>query len=278
MELTENLRKKLNNFISFLKGKKVIVAFSGGIDSSLLAFLSKKHTKETLLMTERSILYPDEEIEEAIKFARKFDISHKIIQGTPLNNEKFTQNPQNRCFICKKDIFSKFLAIKDEKDYDIIIDGSNYDDLNDYRPGLQALNELNIISPYIKFQIDKQEIRKISQYFNLGIESKPSNACFASRIPYNQIITEQKLNMINQGEEFLKKVFDLTQVRVRLHDNKIARIELLKDDFPKILNQSNLEIITKKFKELSFCYITVDIEGFRSGSMNEDLALNKINK
>ncbi len=278
MELTENLRKKLNNLISFLKGKKVIVAFSGGIDSSLLAFLSKKHTKETLLMTERSILYPDEEIEEAIKFARKFDISHKIIQGTPLNNEKFTQNPQNRCFICKKDIFSKFLAIKDEKDYDIIIDGSNYDDLNDYRPGLQALNELNIISPYIKFQIDKQEIRKISQYFNLGIESKPSNACFASRIPYNQIITEQKLNMINQGEEFLKKVFDLTHVRVRLHDNKIARIELLKDDFPKILTQSNLEIITKKFKELGFCYITVDIEGFRSGSMNEDLALNKVNK
>jgi len=278
MELREKLRNKLDNLISFLKGKKVIVAFSGGIDSSLLAFLSKKHTKETLLITERSILYPDEEIEEAIKFARKFDISHKIIQGTPLNNENFTQNPQNRCFICKKDIFSKFLAIKDEKDYDIIIDGSNYDDLNDYRPGLQALNELNIISPYIKFQIDKQEIRKISQYFNLGIESKPSNACFASRIPYNQIITEQKLNMINQGEEFLKKVFDLTQVRVRLHDNKIARIELLKDDFPKILTQSNLEIITKKFKELGFCYITVDIEGFRSGSMNEDLALNKINK
>lgn len=278
MELREKLRNKLDNLISFLKGKKVIVAFSGGIDSSLLAFLSKKHAKETLLITERSILYPDEEIEEAIKFARKFDISHKIIQGTPLNNEKFTQNPQNRCFICKKDIFSKFLTIKDEKDYDIIIDGSNYDDLNDYRPGLQALNELNIISPYINFQIDKQEIRKISQYFNLGIESKPSNACFASRIPYNQIITEQKLNMINQGEEFLKKVFDLTQVRVRLHDNKIARIELLKDDFPKILTQSNLEIITKKFKELGFCYITVDIEGFRSGSMNEDLALNKINK
>ena len=278
MELREKLRNKLDNLISFLKGKKVIVAFSGGIDSSLLAFLSKKHAKEPLLITERSILYPDEEIEEAIKFARKFDISHKIIQGTPLNNEKFTQNPQNRCFICKKDIFSKFLAIKDEKDYDIIIDGSNYDDLNDYRPGLQALNELNIISPYIKFQIDKQEIRKISQYFNLGIESKPSNACFASRIPYNQIITEQKLNMINQGEEFLKKEFDLTQVRVRLHDNKIARIELLKDDFPKILTQSNQEIITKKFKELGFCYITIDIEGFRSGSMNEGLTLNKINE
>ncbi|MFX0044187.1 MAG: ATP-dependent sacrificial sulfur transferase LarE [Candidatus Hodarchaeota archaeon] len=278
MELIEKLRNKLDNLISSLKGKKVIVAFSGGIDSSLLAFLSNKHAKETLLITERSVLHPDEEIEDAIKFAQKFDISHKLIQGTPLNNEKFTQNPQNRCYICKKNIFSKLIAIKDEKDYDVIIDGSNYDDLNDYRPGLQALNELNIISPYIKFQINKQEIRKISQYFNLGIESKPSNACFASRIPYNQIITEQKLNMINEGEEFLKKTFGLTQVRVRLHDNMIARIELLKDDIPKLLIQGNLEMITKKFKELRFYYITVDLEGFRSGSMNENLILNKINE
>jgi len=275
MDLTKNLNDKLENLVSFLKSKKVIVAFSGGVDSSLLAYLSNKYAKKALLVTEKSILYPDDEIRLTSEFAKKHDINHLIIERNPLIDEKFRVNPKNRCYICKTGLYEDIIKIKEEQNFDIILDGSNLDDLLDYRPGMQALKELNIATPYIDFMINKQEIREICKYFNLEVQSKPSMACFSSRIPYDQDINEEKLNMIREAENFLRKTYNLNQLRVRLHEGKLARIELMPKDIMKVMNDNSIEKIKRKLKQLGFCYITVDLEGFRSGSLNEVLDLNE---
>ena len=274
MELSKDLNTKLEHLISSLKGKKVIVAFSGGVDSSLLGYLSKKYAKDALLITERSILYPEDEIEEASQFAKKYGINHIIIERDPLENEEFQCNPSNRCYICKTGLYNEILEIKNSKNYNIILDGSNIDDLLDYRPGMQALEELKISTPYIEFNINKNEIREISKFYELDVQSKPSMACFSSRIPYGQIINEKKLYMIRESEKFLKNKFKLDQLRVRIHEETLARIEFMPEDLSKILTVDNFELIKRKLKEIGFTYITIDLEGFRSGSMNEILDLN----
>ena len=198
-----------------------------------------------------------------------------IIERNPLNDEKFKLNPINRCYICKKGLYSEIIKIKDNQQFDIILDGSNLDDLNDYRPGMQALEELGIFTPYIEFKINKQEIREICKFYGLDVQSKPSMACFSSRIPYNQVINERKLNLIRKGEKFLKETFNLKQLRVRLHDENLARIEFLKSDLSRVLTKENLELIKDKFNEIGFCYTTIDVDGFRSGSINEVLSLKE---
>ena len=277
MDLSKNLRGKLEKLTSFLMNKKVITAFSGGVDSSLLAFLSNKYAKKALLVTEKSILYPDDEIKLTSEFAKKYRITHLIIERNPLKDEKFKANPKNRCYICKTGLYEDIIKIKKERNFDIILDGSNIDDLSDYRPGMLALKELNITTPYIDFKINKQEIREICKYFNLEVQSKPSMACFSSRIPYDQDINEEKLDMIREAEKFLKNTYNLNQLRVRLHDGKLARIELMPEDIIKVMSDKNLDQIKIKFKELGFCYITIDLEGFRSGSLNEVLTFDEEN-
>ena len=275
MELSNSLEKKLDNIISFLRGKKVLVAFSGGVDSSLLAFLSSKYAKETLLITEKSILYPDDEIEEASQFAMKHDIQHVIITRDPLKNIDFQCNPSNRCYLCKTGLYNDILGIKSSRNFDVVLDGSNMDDLSDFRPGMQALKELEISTPYIDNNIIKEEIREISKFYDLDVQAKPSMACFSSRIPYGQVINEEKLIMIREAERFLKNTFNVKQLRVRLHENNLGRIEFLPADLPKVLTRENMITINHKLQKLGFTYVTVDIEGFRSGSMNEALNLDK---
>jgi uncharacterized protein len=274
MELSKKLESKLNNIISFLRDKKVIVAFSGGVDSSLLAYLSKRFAKEALLITEKSILYPDEEIEEASQFAKNYEIPHMIITRDPLEDKDFQCNPSNRCYLCKTGLYNDITKIKRSRNFDIILDGSNIDDLSDYRPGMQALKDLQISTPYIEFNINKDEIRELSKFYDLSVQSKPSMACFSSRIPYGQIINEEKLIKIREAEKFLKNTFGLKQLRVRLHENNMGRIEFLLSDLPRILTKKNMETIKNRLKDLGFTYITVDLEGFRSGSMNEALNLD----
>ena len=275
MDLSKNLRSKLEELTSFLRNKKDMSNFAGGVDSSLLAFLSNKYAKKALLITEKSILYPDDEIRLTSEFATKHNITHLIIERNPLMDEKFKANPKNRCYICITGLYEDIIKIKEERNFDIILDGSNIDDLSDYRPGMQALKELNITTPYIDFKINKQEIREICKYFHLEVQSKPSMACFSSRIPYDQDINEEKLDMIREAEKFLRNTYNLNQLRVRLHEGKLARIELMPENILKVMTNENIEKITTKFKQLGFCYITIDLEGFRSGSLNEVLTFKE---
>lgn len=270
MIISDNLNHRLEKLIAILNNKSVIVAFSGGIDSSLLAYLAKKHAQKVLLITLNSALYSEEEINEAISFAQRYGINHEVIEADPLKNQFFTKNPPNRCYICKKELFSKIQQLKETRNYDLIVEGSNMDDLGDYRPGLKALKELKITSPFLDAKITKNEIKELSLFFNLETESKPSSACFASRVPYNQVISREKLNMVKKAEKFLKEQYGLKQLRVRIHEGSLARIEALKDEIFKILNE-NFEKIVSYFKELGFVYVTIDLEGFRSGSLNEIL-------
>lgn len=271
MELSKDLKSKLEKLTFFMKEKKVIVAFSGGVDSSLLAYLSKKNAKETLLITENSILYPKNEINTAKKFAQKYKINLQILNRKPLESEKFRKNPVSRCYLCKKGLYEDIKQVKNSKGFDIIVDGTNIEDCSDFRPGIKALKELSISTPYIDYKIKKQEIRDLCNFFNLDVYSKPSMACFSSRIPYNQPITREKLWRIQKSEEFLKKEFNLKQLRVRHYENRLVRIEFLVEDIPKLINQKNMSLIKNALKNFGFCYITIDIEGFRSGSMNEIL-------
>lgn len=271
--LSEKLKQKLDKLIDFLTDKKIIVAFSGGVDSSLLAYLSSKYGKETLLVTEKSILYPEEEIKETKEFSKKHDIEHMIIERNPLKDSHFTRNPKDRCYVCKLGLYEDIKKIFNKKKFDIIVDGSNSDDLKDYRPGMRALKELDISTPYVKFDTSKSDIREICAHFELEVQSKPSMACFSSRIPYNEGIDKEKLERIRKAEKFLRNQYQLSQLRVRHHKDKLARIEMLPEELNKVMNKKDLKLITKELKQIGFNYITLDLEGFRSGSMNEVLDL-----
>jgi len=260
----EQLRNNLK------KMKKVAVAFSGGLDSTFLAKIANETLNaEAIAITINSSVFPDWEIEESKKIASEIGIKQIVVDFDQNEIKGFSNNTKDRCYICKKELFSVIIAIAKKNNYNIILDGSTLDDKFDYRPGVKALKELQIISPLKDLNFTKKEIRDLSKKIGLSTWNKSSFACLASRFPYGTTITKEELEKIEKAEDFIRK-FGLKQFRVRHHD-EIARIEVLKDDFNLILENS--EKIISYFKELGFNYITLDIEGYRSGSLNEVLDL-----
>ena len=276
----------INNFQNLLNdlsqmGKHgICLAFSGGIDSSLLLYLCKD--LNITAVTFKSVFQTDEEIQETIDFCRNYDIKHKIIEFYPLENEILCNNPQDRCYHCKKLFFSKLKDFAKENNpvsqltagslppsgcsnnSKYIIDGTNYDDTQTYRPGLKAIKELDIISPYIKHKITKKQIREYAKELGLKIFNKPSTPCIATRFPYNTKLTEENILKVKKGENILKK-FGFISCRLRYHDNT-ARIEIEKTEFQNFMNKH--EDIISELKKIGFNYITLDLEGLRSGSMD----------
>ena len=244
----------------------VVVALSGGTDSCFLLKVAKDELKENVLaITIDSPFFLKKDIDEAKRFVKKHEINHKIIPIQTEDINTFLKNKSDRCYHCKRELFKKIKEIANEKEISIVIEGSNRDDTDDYRPGLIALKELGIISPLKEVGLTKNEIRFLSKKLGIKTWDKPSSACLASRIPYNSKITISKLRTIEQAENFIHYL-GIKQCRVR-HHNTIARIEVLKKDSDIILK--NAKDISKKFKSLGFKFITLDINGYRTGSLNE---------
>jgi len=251
----------------------VLVAFSGGVDSTLLLKVAKDVLgNEVLAVTASSAVYPSEEMEQAKTLAQNLKARHEIIETRELANPKFVSNPKDRCYWCKKELFAEFTSIAKENDLNYVVDGSNLDDLDDFRPGMKAARELGVRSPLQEAMLTKADIRAMSKRMGLPTWSKPSLACLASRLPYGTRITNDKLVRIDRAERFLKDL-KFTHVRVRHHDT-IARIEVSKKDIPRLLPDKPRSQIVSYFKTLGYSYVTVDLEGYRTGSLNEVLMEN----
>jgi uncharacterized protein len=211
-------------------------------------------------------MIPDWEIKEARKIARRLRVRYMIVKMDPLGNPALKGNPRDRCYICKKNIFIKFLNLAQEQGLRYVADGTNYDDLRGYRPGLRALKELGIRSPLAETELTKDEIRIYSKEMDLPTWDAPALACLATRIPYDEEITEAKLKMIDQSEDFIRSL-GFRQLRVRYH-YPIARIELDAKDIPAILEPDIRSKVVNRLKAIGFDHVVVDLEGYRSGSMD----------
>lgn len=245
-----------------------VVAFSGGVDSSLLLFEAHQALGDKVVaVTARSATYPEREYVHAVDFARKLGVRHETIISEELDIEGFSDNPRNRCYLCKKELFQKIWVIAQQYGFNNVLEGSNFDDLSDYRPGLKAVSELGIISPLRDAGLTKDNIRQLSKLAGLDTWNKPSFACLSSRFPYGHRISPEKLIMVDKAEQFLIDS-GFSQVRVR-HHGDTARIELIPGEMPKILEQSFSEKVYDYFRQLGFTYVSLDLKGYRTGSMNE---------
>jgi uncharacterized protein len=248
--------------------KSCAIAYSGGVDSTFLITIAYQELGDhALAVTATSSTYPIKELKGAEQYAKTLGIPHVVILSEELDIGGFAHNPPDRCYYCKKELFQKIQQIAKEHHLAYVLDGSNADDTRDYRPGAKARDELGVRSPLQEVGLNKQEIRGLSKSLHLSTAEKPALACLASRFPYGTAITSDRLKQVGAAEEFLLSL-GILHCRVRYHDT-IARIEVPPVDFPVILAHS--QAIVKRFKDLGFTYVTLDIEGYRTGSLNEVL-------
>jgi pyridinium-3,5-biscarboxylic acid mononucleotide sulfurtransferase len=265
-KLKENLKKM----------GSIAVAYSGGVDSTFLLQVAHDVLKEkAIAVTAKSASFPERELKDAVDFAKGMGINHVIIESEELNIEGFSDNPVKRCYLCKRELFSKIIGVARQNNIQYIADGSNMDDLADYRPGRKAIEELGIVCPLREAQMAKSDIRILSRQMDLPTWDKPAFACLASRFPYGEKITKEKLAIVDRLEQFLMDC-GFRQVRVRHHGN-IARIEVAADERNKFFDTGLMDRIDEKFQQAGFVYVTLDLKGYRTGSMNEVINISRDN-
>ncbi|KGM42816.1 potassium ABC transporter ATPase [Alkalispirochaeta odontotermitis] len=248
--------------------KRVLIAFSGGVDSTLLLKVAKDTLGEQVLaVTAVSETTPRHERLEAERLARQMAAAHLLVDTYEMQIAEFVNNPEDKCYICKKYRFGGLVELARKKGYRCVLDGGNLDDHADYRPGIKASRELGVLSPLTAAGFSKQDVRALSKRLKLPTWNKPSYACLASRIPYHSRITPEKLEQIDAGEEFLRGLEFRGQVRVRHHDD-IARLEIDARNLPQINHPALRSKVVEYFKRLGFTYVALDLEGYNMGSLN----------
>ena len=246
------------------------VAFSGGVDSTFLLYAAKEALGDNVVAaTASSATFPERELNEAEAFCAERGIRQVVFPSEELSVEGFAHNPKNRCYLCKRELFGKILAIQREQGLAAVLEGSNRDDEGDYRPGLQAVKELGILSPLRAGGFTKQDIRALSKHFGLPTWDKQSFACLSSRFPYGDTISVEKLSMVDRAEQLLMDL-GFRQLRVRIHGD-LARIELDPEQFPRFMQEDVRVKVAEAFKAIGFTYVTLDVLGYRTGSMNDTL-------
>jgi uncharacterized protein len=254
------------------EANKLVVAFSGGLDSAVIAKIAAEELGENAIaVTIDSETMPRSEIRACEELVNEIGIDFKLIRRSDLKNDNFTKNPVDRCYFCRTGIAFELRQVADDLGIEVIADGANSSDLEDYRPGLKAFEEAKIWHPFIENGITKSGVRDLAHQLELSVKDKPSLACLASRIPYHEKITETKLRRVEDAEDFIRSL-KFSQVRVRHLKDNVARIEVLPEELKKILEPEVKLIVVKKLKDLGFNYITVDLEGYRTGSMNLNLS------
>lgn len=261
------LKARMNEYAK----EDIIVAFSGGVDSSLLLKLAcdmaAVNGTRVYAVTAQTRLHPKGDLASAKETAGEMGACHVVISIDELEEAHIEKNPADRCYRCKKSIFLKICKLAKEKGVRHILDGTNGDDLKEYRPGIRALKELGIESPLSEYEITKKEIREFAKELNISAAERPASPCLATRLPYGSLITYQQLDKIEEGETCIRTL-GFYNVRLRVHGN-IARIEVDRADIPVLIEKK--EKIITQLKKLGFTYITVDLEGFRSGSMDVEV-------
>ncbi len=259
---------RLRRFISENGRDGVVIAFSGGLDSSTLAYICHRILREkAVAVTATSPIYPPWELEDAKRIAEEIGIKHILIETNELEDENFVRNPEDRCYYCKSRLLDSLQRVAEKLGFRVIFEGTNYSDLSGHRPGFKAVREReNAYSPWVENEFTKDEIRALAGRFGLSVRDKPPMACFASRIPFGERITAERLERIGRAESFIRSLTGVRQVRVRDH-NGLARIEVGKDEMSLLLDLGVIDRIAAELRRLGFKYVTLDMEGYRSGSM-----------
>ena len=272
------LHEKLETLLATLAGYgRVAVAFSAGVDSTVVARAAQQACgDDAVAVTAVSPSLASGEREQAEQLAQQIGIRHVVIETDEFDNPDYLKNEPNRCYFCKTELYTRLGHILPQLDVDVIANGANLDDQGDHRPGMVAAGEHAVRSPLLDVGMTKQDVRDLAQHWDLPVWDKPAMPCLSSRIAYGVGVTTERVRRVDEAEKYLREEFGLLEFRVRHEANELARIEVPVDELPRLLDASNRQAITAKLRELGFAFVTIDLEGFRSGSLNSVIAVDDL--